>query len=102
MEPAMFFKRAIIAMALFGALMLGWSSSTLAQNAQAELRADYRNDCQVSSGKERGACMRRTARTMRDLMEMALAAYKQCISEGYDKNECAEVRDRELRDSQVY
>jgi hypothetical protein len=46
--------------------------------------------------------MRQTARTMRDLMEMALAAYKRCISEGYDKNECAEVRDRELRDSQVY
>jgi len=98
----MLFKRVILAMALFGALMLGWSSSTLAQNAQAELRADYRNDCQVSSGKERGNCMHQTARTMRDLMEMALAAYKRCISEGYDQNECAEVRARELRDSQVY
>jgi hypothetical protein len=92
MESAMISKKFILAAALFGTLTLGWSSAAVAQNAQAEVRQALRNTCQVESGKQKGTCMRETARTMRDLTEMALAAYKQCIRDGYEYSDCQQIR----------
>ena len=94
--------RPVQAIVLASALILGWSSSGLAQNAQKEVRDAHRNYCKYQSGNERGSCMRETARTMRDVMEIALSEYKKCISNGYETSYCNELRQNVLRSSLEY